>query len=158
MNPIRVCFVCLGNICRSPTAEAVFLELIEREGLRDRFEVDSAGTGDWHVGERAHGDTRAAARERGVEVASIARQFVSRDFARFDYVIAMDHPNLEALERIADTASSAKIHLFRDFDPESPKGSDVPDPYFSGGFGGVYEICEAAASGLLAELKTTHGL
>jgi len=158
MGPIRVCFVCLGNICRSPTAEAVFIHLIEREGLADEFVVDSAGTGDWHVGERAHADTRAAARERGIDVRSIARQFVAADFARFDYVVAMDQSNRTNLERIADAASRPKIHLFRDFDPASSKGSEVPDPYYSGGFGSVYDICDAAADGFLAHLKSTHGL
>lgn len=158
MEPIRVCFVCLGNICRSPTAEAVFLHHLQSQGVSERFVVDSAGTGAWHVGERAHPDTRAAARERGVEIHSIGRQFVQRDFDRFDYVIAMDRSNRANLERIADQASRTKIHLFRDFDPESPKGSDVPDPYYDGGFAGVYDVCEAAAEGLLIELRSRHGL
>ena len=158
MEPIRVCFVCLGNICRSPTAEAVFLHHVQRQGVSERFVVDSAGTGGWHVGERAHPDTRAAARARGVEIHSIGRQFVQRDFARFDYVIAMDRSNRANLERIADEASRPTIHLLRDFDPASPKGSDVPDPYYDGGFDGVYDICDAAAAGLLAELRIRHGV
>lgn len=150
--PIRICFVCLGNICRSPTAEAVFLHLIEREGVADRFVVDSAGTGAFHAGERAHPDTRAEAERRGIEVRSIARQFVTEDFDRFDYVIAMDHSNRDNLQRIApDDAALAKIHLFRDFGP-GPKGQEVPDPYYTGGFSGVYDICKSAARGLLREL------
>ena len=157
MDPIRICFVCLGNICRSPTAEAVFLEQLRREGVSESFVVDSAGTGAWHVGERAHPDTRAAARERGVEIHSIGRQFVRRDFARFDYVIAMDRSNQANLERLADEASRNKIHLFRDFDPASPRGSDVPDPYYEGGFAGVFDVCDAAAAGLLSELRKRHG-
>lgn len=157
MERIRVCFVCLGNICRSPTAEAVFRALVEREGLAERFEIDSAGTGAWHVGERAHPDTRAAARARDVEVTSIARQFTREDLDRFDYVVAMDRSNRANLERIA-AGHPLRIHLFRDFDPASAKGSEVPDPYYEGGFDRVYEICEAAASGFLAELRATHGL
>ncbi len=155
MKPIRICFVCLGNICRSPTAEAVFVDLIEKEGLADRFVVDSAGTGGYHVGERAHRDTRAAGRERGLEVTSIARQFVQGDFDRFDYVIAMDRDNRANLERLG---GDREIHLFRDFDPASPKGSEVPDPYYAGGFGHVLDICEAASKGLLETLKKTHAL
>jgi len=151
MHPIRICFVCLGNICRSPTAEAVFLDLVARDGLEDRFVVDSAGTSAHHVGERAHRDTRAAGRERGLEVTSISRQFVKSDFDRFDYVIAMDRDNRANLERLDP---GREVHLFRDFDPESPKGAEVPDPYYSGGFTHVLDVCEAAARGLLDTLKT----
>lgn len=156
---IRVCFVCLGNICRSPTAEACFIHLVEREGLAERFVIDSAGTGAWHVGESAHPDTRAAAKRRGVEVRSVARQFVAADFVRFDYVLAMDLQNHQNLLRLApDEAAKAKVHLFRDFDPASPKGVEVPDPYYEGGFDRVFDICRAAAHGLLAHLRETHGL
>jgi protein-tyrosine phosphatase len=159
VEPIRICFVCLGNICRSPTAEAVFLDLLEREGLADRFAVDSAGTGNWHVGERAHPDTRAAAKARGIEIHSIARQFQPEDFARFDYVVAMDRSNHQNLLRMApDEDARRKLHLFRDFDPASPEGAEVPDPYYEGGFDRVYDICEAAARGLLDHLRREHAL
>ena len=157
MEPIRVCFVCLGNICRSPTAEATFRHLVESEGLAARFVIDSAGTGSWHVGERAHPDTRAAAKARGVEVTSIARQFTADDFDRFDYVVAMDHQNVRNLRRIAGD-SARTIHLFRDFDPASPAGSEVPDPYYEGGFDAVFDICRAASAGMLARLREAHGL
>ncbi len=157
MQRIRICFVCLGNICRSPTAEACFIDVIEREGLTDRFVIDSAGTGNWHVGERAHPDTRAAARARGIEVRSIARQFVASDFAEFDYVVAMDKSNLANLQRLApDEQARAKIHLFRDFDSAGPKGNEVPDPYYEGGFDRVFDICKAAAKGLLEHLRKRH--
>lgn len=158
-EPIRVCFVCLGNICRSPTAEAVFLDLLAKDGVADRFVVDSAGTGGYHVGERAHHETRRTAERRGVAVPSIARQFVARDFARFDHVIAMDEDNVSALWQLApDEAARAKVTLFRDFDPEtSGQGLSVPDPYFDGGFEGVFDICEGAARGLLATLRAQHG-
>jgi protein-tyrosine phosphatase len=158
-SEIRVCFVCLGNICRSPTAEAVFAHLVEREGLRERFLIDSAGTGAYHAGETAHPDTRAAALERGIEVTSVARQFVPSDFDRFDYVVAMDRSNRANIERLAKgDEDRAKIHLFRDYDPASPAGSEVPDPYYEGGFDRVFDICEAASAGLLAQLRRAHGL
>lgn len=156
---IRVCFVCLGNICRSPTAEACFIDLVARSGLSDRFVIDSAGTGSWHVGEPAHAETRRTAKRRGIEVTSIARQFVPSDFARFDYVVAMDGENRKNLLRMApDDAARAKVCLFRDFDPASPKGQDVPDPYYEGCFDEVFDVCQAAAKGLLDRLRETHGL
>lgn len=154
MKKIRVCFVCLGNICRSPTAEACFAHVVASEGLSHLFEIDSAGTGGWHVGEPAHEDTRSAARARGIEVTSIARQFVASDFARYDYVIAMDASNVSNLVRMAPSAEAReKIHLFRDFDPRAPQGAEVPDPYYDGGFDRVFDICEAAARGLLEHLR-----
>ncbi|MGE0784533.1 MAG: low molecular weight protein-tyrosine-phosphatase [Sandaracinaceae bacterium] len=154
---IRVCFVCLGNICRSPTAEAVFLDLIERRGIAAQFVVDSAGTGDWHVGERAHPDTRAAAKRRGVEVRSIARQFIATDFAKFDYVLAMDASNRTNLLRIAKGDDAGKVHLFRDFDPSAARGSDVPDPYYTGTFDEVFDICLRAAEGFLGHVQRERG-
>ena len=159
MDRIRICFVCLGNICRSPTAEAVFLDLIEREGLADRFDVDSAGTGGWHVGERAHPDTRAAAKERGIEIRSVARQFRAEDFARFDYVVAMDRSNFTNLSRMARSGDADKLHLFRDFDPQSAKGSEVPDPYYRGRLRRrLTTSATAAAKGFLSELRASHDL
>ncbi|GAB5547578.1 MAG: hypothetical protein SangKO_073380 [Sandaracinaceae bacterium] len=158
-DPIRVCFVCLGNICRSPTAEAVFLDLIEREGVAARFAVDSAGTGSWHVGERAHPDTRAAAEARGIEIRSVARQWKAADFDRFDYVVVMDTSNRDNVLALARSdADRKKVHLFRDFDADGDTGQSVPDPYYEGGFGLVYDICEAAAKGLLAQLRREHAI
>ena len=133
---------------------------LDERGFADigyNFLIDSAGTGGWHVGERAHRDTRAAASARGIEVTSIARQFKREDFDRFDYVVAMDRSNRENLRRLAGSTERT-VHLFRDFDPDSEKGSEVPDPYYSGGFDAVYDICEAAARGFLDELRDTHGL
>ena len=135
----------------------MFRHLVEAEGLAHRFEIDSAGTGAWHTGEAAHRDTRATGRARGVEVTSIARQFLAEDFDRFDYVVAMDRSNRTNLERLAGSTSRT-IHLFRDFDPDSEKGSEVPDPYYDGGFDRVFDICEAAAEGFLDELRATHAL
>lgn len=159
IHEVRVCFVCLGNICRSPTAEAVFTHLVEAAGLRDAFVIDSAGTGGWHVGERAHQDTRAEGARRGIDITSRARQFVAGDFARFDYVLAMDLDNERNLLRLApDDDARAKVHLFRAFDPSAEEGGEVPDPYYAGGFDHVFDICEAAAAGLLSHLRDAHSL
>lgn len=117
---IRLCFVCLGNICRSPTAEGVMLHLIQERGLE--IEVDSAGTGGYHIGEPADSRSIQAARRRGVHLPSRARQFKPEDFARFDYVLAMDTANLEALKRLG----GEKVHLLRDFDPDSRKAAAFP--------------------------------
>jgi protein-tyrosine phosphatase len=153
---VKVLFVCLGNICRSPTAEAVFRHLVEKAKLSDRIEIDSAGTGDWHVGELADPRTRQAAKRRGIEVDSRARQVKRDDFTEFDYVVAMDASNRRNLVAMAPTQELAgKVHLFRDFDPKSPRGSDVPDPYYGGddGFETVLDICDAAARGLLERVR-----
>jgi protein-tyrosine phosphatase len=158
---VRVCFVCLGNICRSPTAEGVMRALIERAGLTGAVEIDSAGTGAWHVGEPADERARAAAARRGFELTSVARQVKRADFARFDYLVAMDEENLRALERMApDEAARGKVHLLRAFDPAAPRGAAVPDPYYGGddGFEEVLDICEAACRGLVAHIAREHGL
>ena len=158
-KPVRVCFVCLGNICRSPTAEAVFARLVQQAGLAHCFEIDSAGTGDWHVGKPAHAQTRAMARSKGVEITHRAQRFTAEDFARFDWVIAMDRSNLQNLRDMApDDASRAKVHLFRSWEPDAPHQAEVPDPYYSGEFELVFEICERASAALLAHLRATPGL
>jgi protein-tyrosine phosphatase len=152
---VRICFVCMGNICRSPTAEAVLRHLIEERGWTQRFAIESAGTGDWHVGESADSRARAAASQRGYRLDRRARHFTAGSFGRFDYVLAADRDNQRHLLHIApDEEARKKIHLLRDFDPASPKGSDVPDPYFGGaeGFEHVLDVCEAACRGFLAHV------
>ncbi|MET0595447.1 MAG: low molecular weight protein-tyrosine-phosphatase [Polyangiaceae bacterium] len=154
---VRICFVCMGNICRSPTAEGVMRHLVAERGLTDRIAIESAGTGDWHVGEAADTRSRAAAKTRGYKLDRRAQHFTPTFFARFDYVLAADGDNLAHLQRIApDDAALAKIHLLRDFDAESPKGSHVPDPYYGGsdGFELVLDVCEAACRGLIDHLAT----
>ncbi|MEM9191506.1 MAG: low molecular weight protein-tyrosine-phosphatase [Myxococcota bacterium] len=158
---IRVCFVCLGNICRSPTAEAVVKDLIDKEGLANRLKVDSAGTGGWHVGEQADERSRAAAKARGIAVTSIARQVREDDFDHFDYLIAMDQSNERNLRRLAPTKEArTKVSLFRSYDPLAPEGAEVPDPYYGGenGFDEVFDICARAGRGLIRELKKKHHL
>lgn len=158
MTPVRICFVCLGNICRSPTAEAVFRHEVVRSGLADRFEIDSAGTGDWHVGELAHPTSRETARARGFTIDHRARQFVRSDFARFDWILAMDASNHRNLTQLANTdAEKRKIHMFRSFESDA-SGLEVPDPYYTGQFDLVFDICERASRGLLSHLREVHEL
>ena len=135
--------------------------LVERAGLAGDIEIDSAGTGAWHVGEPADDRARAAAARRGFQLDSVARQVTRADFDRFDYLIAMDRENLIALERMApDRTARGKARLFRSFDAKSPAGAAVPDPYYGGddGFEEVLDICEAACRGLIEHLAREHGL
>jgi protein-tyrosine phosphatase len=153
---VRVCFVCLGNICRSPTAEGVMRKLLVDAGLDGAVTVDSAGTGGWHVGEQPDPRTCSTAARRGIVLDHQAWQFTARDFARFDLVLAMDRENLRRLEAIApDGAARAKMRLLRSFDPSAPPGAEVPDPYYGGqrGFDDVVDICERACEGVVAHLR-----
>jgi len=129
--------------------------LVERAGLAGRIEIDSAGTGAWHVGEPADERARVAAARRGFDLTSVARRVTRADFDRFDYLVAMDRENLIALERMApDRAARGKVRLLRSFDPRAPDGAAVPDPYYGGedGFEVVLDICEAACRGLLEHI------
>ena len=154
----RLLFVCLGNICRSPTAEAVMRALVEREGLTGRIELDSAGTGAWHVGSSPDRRATAVARARGVALAGHARQVRPQDFTDFDLLLAMDRANLEDLQRIAPgEREREKIKLLREFDPASTDAGDldVPDPYYGaqGGFEEVLDLVQAACAGLLERIR-----
>ncbi len=155
MPNVRVCFVCLGNICRSPTAEGVFRHLVELEGLVDRIEADSAGTAAYHSGEPPDRRATAAARARGIRVGGAARQFRAPDWERFDYVVAMDRDNFDELKRSAPARHHEKLYLLRHFDPASPEHASVPDPYYGGpeGFDEVLDLCDAACRGLLAHIR-----
>lgn len=158
---VRVCFVCLGNICRSPTAEGVFLAQVEAAGLGDDIAVDSAGTAAYHAGERADPRSRQEAERRGVDLPSISRQFRPSDFRRFEYVLAMDESNLRNLQQLEGAAAfGGTLGLFRAFDESAPDGASVPDPYYGGprGFGEVFEQCERAGAGLLQHIRDAHGI
>jgi protein-tyrosine phosphatase len=155
---VRLLFVCLGNICRSPTAEGVMRALVEREGLSDAIELDSAGTGSWHVGSLPDARASSAARARGLTLAGRARQVTRRDFADFDVILAMDRSNRGELDVLApDAEARARVRLLREFDPVAARGGDldVPDPYYgaAGGFEEVLDLVEAACTGLLAEIR-----
>jgi len=157
---LSLSFVCMGNICRSPTAEAVMRHLVAEAGLADRIHLDSAGTGAWHVGEPRDARSRAVGQNRGMPLSGRARQFSEKDFARFDYVLAMDRDNRRELRDLApNEAARAKIRLLRSFDPRVKGDADVPDPYYGGpqGFEEVFDICLSACEGLLAEMKRELG-
>ena len=149
----RVLFVCLGNICRSPTGEGVLRRLAAERGLGEAVEIDSAGTGAWHVGEAADARMRQAASRRGYELASRARQVREGDFHHFDLVVAMDRANLGELCALRPDGARAELRLFSDFLPAgSPE--DVPDPYYGGpqGFDRVLDLIEEGAEAILDHL------
>ncbi|MCY1403654.1 Low molecular weight protein-tyrosine-phosphatase YfkJ [compost metagenome] len=151
---MRVLFVCLGNICRSPTAEAVFRHKVRQAGLEELIEIDSAGTGDWHVGKAPDPRTRVAAMRRGYDLSSLrARQVDVLDFSRFDLVLAMDHANLADLRRLRGSAGKAELDLF--LRRYGAAVDEVPDPYYGGeaGFEQVLDLIEQASDALLVELK-----
>lgn len=152
--PVRILFVCLGNIRRSPAAEAVFQQRVSAAGLSERFDVESAGTGSWHIGELADRRMRRAAERRGVAMTSRARQVSAEDFERFDHIFAMDRANLRVLLEQAPRKHHAKIRLFRDLDPDAP-GEDTPDPYYGGpeGFDEVLDIVDRTSAHLLEALR-----
>ncbi|MFP3948085.1 MAG: low molecular weight protein-tyrosine-phosphatase [Gemmatimonadota bacterium] len=158
-DTVSVLFVCLGNICRSPLAEGVFLSLLEEEGIEHRFEVDSAGTGAYHVGESPDPRSVDVARRNGITLRGHARQVEAADFEIFDYVLAMDRSNLRALEGLRPENPRAGLHLLRDFDPESDGDPDVPDPYYGGpgGFERVFEMIDRSCRGLLGVIRGERG-
>lgn len=155
---VSVCFVCLGNICRSPTAEGVMIKLVSERGLSEKIRIDSAGTGAYHVGEPADARSREAARRRGVSLDSRARLFVVSDFDTFDYIVAMDRKNFAHLARLARVEEDrAKLSLLRNFSGGAPD-LDVPDPYYNDNFDEVFDICVDGCTGLLEHLLRTHRL
>ncbi|MGQ7958803.1 low molecular weight protein-tyrosine-phosphatase [Pseudomonas sp. SP16.1] len=151
---MRVLFVCLGNICRSPTAEGVFRHKLRAAGLEDRVLVDSAGTGDWHVGKAPDSRTRQAAQRRGYDLSALrARQVEVADFQRFDLILAMDQSNLRNLEALRPAGAQADLDLYlRRYELAL---DEVPDPYYGGddGFEQVLDLIEQASDALLAEIR-----
>ena len=152
----RILFVCLGNICRSPAAEAMMQMLVERNGLADRVVLDSAGKYGGHSGERSDARMRRAALARGIDITHRARQVREEDFERFDMIIAMDDNNYEALFRLApDREAQQRIYRFREFLRHNPNWSYIPDPYYEGheGFELVLDLLEDGCSTLLEKLR-----
>jgi protein-tyrosine phosphatase len=155
MNSIAICFVCLGNICRSPSAEAVMLELVANAKLAGRVVVDSAGTGDWHIGQAPDERAQRAARRRGYDLSALrGRQIAAEDFARFDLLLAMDDKIAAALTAICPPQYRDKIRLLMEFATRDDSRV-VVDPYFGGdeGFERVLDQCEDACDGLLQALR-----
>ena len=151
MKPIKVLFVCMGNICSSPTAEGVFNKLLHDKKLSDRFIVDSAGTHAYHVGNEPDIRSQQTAQHRGVELSAIrSRQVTETDFAHFDYILAMDSDNYQLLINASPSEQHHKINRFLDYAP-ARKESDVPDPYYGGqnGFNDVFDLIEEASQGFL---------
>jgi len=164
-RPVRILFVCLGNICRSPTAEGVMRALVREAGLEDSIELDSAGTGSWHVGSPPDERATETAQARGIVLEGSARQVRREDFEDFDLILAMDGSNLTELRRLApDEQTRSRVRMLREFDPASTAAGasrwpsedlDVPDPYYGGsrGFADVLDIVQAACIGLLDEVR-----
>lgn len=155
---IKVLFVCMGNICRSPTAEAVFSHYVENAGLSKQIMIDSAGTIDFHTGKAPDLRAQRAAQQRGYDMSSLrARQVEQGDFYRFDYVLAMDLNNLAVLQQLAPPGSNANARLFLEYARHHSE-REVPDPYYggSGGFECVLDMVEDAAEGLLIDIRQKH--
>ena len=158
---VRVLFVCMGNICRSPVAEGVFQRMLEGVGLSEKIHVDSAGTHSYHIGAPPDTRSQATALRRGIDLRQLrARRVTVADFAEFDYLLAMDRDNFEhLLELCPDSALRSRIRLFLDFAPHLPE-REVPDPYYGGpgGFDRVMDLVEEAAQGLLVHIREQHQL
>ena len=153
-----VLFVCLGNICRSPTAHGVFQSMVDDGGMGELIEVDSCGTGEWHVGEAPDRRATAKAAKRGYDLSDLrARQFETADFSRFDYILAMDVKNLATLKDMRPQNHPGHLGLFLSF-AENVELKEVPDPYYGGanGFNHVLDLVEWASEGLLREIVDAH--
>lgn len=161
MEKIKVLFVCLGNICRSPMAEGLFMHLVREAGLEDRFEIDSAGTSGYHEGELADRRMRETATSHGVRLTSRSRMFLEQDLHDFHYVVAMDSSNQRNILNLKKPGVDypASVLMMRGFDPQ-PDSPDVPDPYYGGrnGFENVYDILLRSNERFLQHLRETHGL
>ena len=155
-----ILFVCLGNICRSPAAEAVFLHQIKLRGIQEYFHVDSAGTGSWHIGKKADSRMLQAASQRGIDITSRARQINLNDFKKFDLILTMDNSNLDDVQKIARQLTHSKlieIHPLLSYSKKS-KLIEVPDPYYGGdkGFDQVLDLLEDSINGLLSTFNLSE--
>lgn len=153
--PVNVLFVCLGNICRSPMAEGVFQKMVDEAGLSDQIKVDSAGTGSWHVGERAHRGTQRILRQHGIDYNGRARQVSAADIQDDTYVVAMDESNMNDLRR--KFGDHDRLYRLLDFASGTDE-KNVPDPYYTNNFEYVYQLVEDGCRGLLATIRQEEGL
>jgi protein-tyrosine phosphatase len=155
---IRVLFVCLGNICRSPTAEGVFRDLVGRAGLSDKIQTDSCGTSGWHRGDPPDNRAREEARRRGIDIEDLkSRETRTSDFADFDFIIAMDRNNFDTLHIKSPPEHASKIQMFLSF-ASGIGTTEVPDPYYGGpdGFSDVFDMIDVASNGLLQHIRDTR--
>lgn len=155
---VSVLFICMGNICRSPTAEGVFRHLVQKEGLDHWIQTDSAGTHSYHVGNEPDHRAQQTALSRGIDLSDLrARKAISDDFNQFDYLLAMDNDNYQILEQICPEGLESKLKLFLDFTNEFTE-TEVPDPYYGGdkGFEHVFDLVESASRGLLDDIKKRY--
>jgi protein-tyrosine phosphatase len=153
----RICFVCSGNIVRSPLAEHMFIRWLRQAGLEDKYKITSCATGPWHVGEEPDARMRRVAARKGLHYTGSAKQFQQKDFQKYDLILAMDTENLSFLRSLAGSEDEKdKVRLFREFDPLAGPGAIVPDPYYGGidGFEEVYEIVERSTRALLKTLES----
>lgn len=157
---IKVLFVCMGNICRSPMAEAVFMDMVKRAGLDHIIQADSAGLGDWHEGELAHRGTREVLHRHHIPYDGRARQIVSADLRKFDYVVAMDRSNLSGISRMMSDSDTAEVSLFLEFanTADLVDVEEVPDPYYTGRFDAVYALVQKGSQALLDHIRAEHNL
>jgi protein-tyrosine phosphatase len=155
---VKVLFVCMGNICRSPTAEGVFQHHLAAQGLEGQMSVDSAGTHGWHAGNPPDPRSVSAARDRGIDISYVrSRKVRPSDFTEFDYILAMDRDNLNDMVDMAVMNDTARVQLFLEFASDID-ATDVPDPYYGGesGFDHVLDLIEAASEGLIAHIRARH--
>jgi protein-tyrosine phosphatase len=157
MEPVKVLFVCMGNICRSPTAHGIFQALVDRHDLGAAIQVDSAGTHSYHVGNPPDPRSQATARQRGVDLSVLsARRFVSADFTEFDYLLGMDQANVADMRAIKPEAASGRLQLMLEYSQQFSQ-LEVPDPYFGDdGFELVFDMIDDAALGLLRQIRNQH--
>ena len=158
-QPVKVLFVCMGNICRSPTAHGVFQSLVDEQGLGGSIQVDSAGTHSYHIGSPPDLRSQAMAQSRGIDLTGLrARRFVTTDFTEFDYLLGMDHSNLADMLALKPDETRARIKLMLDYSDRFEQ-QEIPDPYFGeDGFDLVFDMIDDAARGLLRDIRSQHGI